>query len=166
MTTSTADQLLRELVECGDDTTPNWPPTAGDKVLGRGVTGDPGPTYVLADPRDCAGEPVVPTVSHHQLTAVVDREHHTGPIENPAEKALEAVELGRLSPTISGVEGLKLYRTPPCERCEAQGRGRHRPLDRPVPVSAGGEEVDMWLCRECFGFYKGLTAARDGGGEA
>ena len=166
MSTSTADQLLRELVECADDTAPEWPPEAGDKVLGRGVSGDPGPTHVLADPRDCAGDPVVPTVSHHQLAAIVDRDHHTDPIENPAEKAIEAVESGRLLPTISAVEGLKLYRNPGCARCKAQGKGWQPAGDRPVQVSAGGEEADVWLCSQCFGFYKGLAAVRGGGGEA
>lgn len=164
MTTSAAGQLLRELVECSDGTAPDWPPTAGDKVLGRGVSGNPGPTYVLTDPRECDGNLVVTTVSHHQLTAVVERDHHTDPIKDPVEKARQAAGDGRVSPTTEQVERLKLYTLPGCERCEVQGRGWRRPLDRPVPVSTADEEVDVWLCRDCFGFYQGLTAARDGGG--
>ena len=166
MSTSTADQLLRELVKCADDTTPSWPPTAGDKVLGRRVSGDPGPTYVLTDPRRRDGELVVTTVTHHQLTAVVDRDHYADPIQNPVKKAREAVEAGRLSPTPKTVERLQFYRNPGCARCKAQGKGWQLAGDRPVQVSAGGEEADVWLCSQCFGFYKGLAAVRGGGGEA
>ena len=166
MSTSTADQLLRELVECADDTAPEWPPEAGDKVLGRGVSGNPGPTYVLTAPRRRDRGLVVTTVSHHGLTAVVERDHHTDPIENPVQKAREAVEAGRLSPTTKPVERLQLYRNPGCARCKEQGEGWQLALDRPVSVSAGGEEADVWLCSQCFGFYKGLAAVRGGGGEA
>lgn len=139
-----------------DETTPTWPPAPGDKVLPRHVTGDPGPTYVLTEPTRSDGELVVETVTHHLLEATVKPGATAGGIENPVESAREAIQAGQLSPETTRVDDLNPYVRPKCERCQDA-----RAEDRPVLCSVDGEQVRVWLCRYCIGFYDGLSAGLD-----